>query len=200
MKILILGTDDFIGKNIFRLNSDRVEQELRSQYPYIKSVAIFRGLPNTLKVEVATRKEALVWEAAGKMYLVDFEGIPFADVTNPLAQAISERPFPELPLVTDTRSAPVTVGTTLLRPEFVTFVVTTFSDWQPTVGMAFSRLLVGETTFHLEVVTDQGFSVFFDTTRRADRQLLALKTLLDTHRDKVHEYVDLRVAQKAYVK
>ena len=203
--------EEFRGKNIFLLNSDRLEQELKAQYPHIKSLAIFRGLPNALKIELLTREEAMLWETGGTRYLIDFEGVPFADVTNnleqtlaPSLQGIVEQPATSavagLPLVVDTRNAPVVIGSPLVSPEFVVFAQTVTKDFQPTTGLGITALRVGETTFQIEVVTTEGFTVFLDTTRKPTPQLTALKKILETNRDKVKEYVDLRVAGKAYLK
>ncbi len=217
--LLISGpaTDDmlarfsqFRGQNIFLLHSERLEQELKLQYPHIKNITIFRGLPNALKIEIATRKEALVWSTGGKRFFIDFEGYPFAiaqESDRTLAEALREvvaqpeiQLSADLPLVTDTRNAPVKLGTPLVSPEFVTFVQTIYADFQPTIDVALTAFKVGETTFQIEVATAENYVVFFDTTRKPTPQLTALKKILDTNRPSVKEYVDLRVIGKAYVK
>lgn len=207
---MVARFEEFRGKNIFRLDSDRLEQELKSQYPHIKSITIFRGLPNALKVEVATRKEVLVWVTGGERYFIDFEGYPFAQAAHPdqtLAEALQdvvEQPnidqYPGLPLVTDTRNAPITLGMPLVSPEFVVFVQTIYADFQETTGVGLTALKVGETTFQIEAATAENYTVFFDTTRKPTPQLTALKKILETNRQNVKEYVDLRVAGKAYLK
>lgn len=207
---MVARFEEFRGKNIFRLDSDRLEHELKSQYPHIKSITIFRGLPNALKVEVATRKEVLVWVTGGERYFIDFEGYPFAQAAHPdqtLAEALQdvvEQPnidqYPGLPLVTDTRNAPITLGMPLVSPEFVVFVQTIYADFQETTGVGLTALKVGETTFQIEAATAENYTVFFDTTRKPTPQLTALKKILETNRQNVKEYVDLRVAGKAYLK
>jgi len=208
---IVAKFETFRGANIFRLDSERVEQELKASHPHLKRLAIFRGLPNALKVEVQTREEALVWESGGKRFLVDHDGYVFAEEEKELDLTLTEalsaiteqpttQPYPDLPLVSDTRNAPLTVGTQLVSPEFVLFVDRIFHDFAPTTGITISALRVGETTFQIEVLTTEGFVVFFDTTRKSDPQLVALKKVLDTYRGQVHEYVDLRVVGKAYLK
>lgn len=199
---------ELVGKNIFRLASDRLEQDLKVQYPYLKSITIYRGLPNALKIVVAARQEALIWESRGTRYLVDNEGFAFGEVPARLSHealaGLTEQPatnpYPDLPLVTDQENGPVKIGSILVAPEFVQFTLTLHRDFKSTTGIGLVALRVGETTFQIEAVTDQKFIVFFDTTRSAERQLSSLGQLLPVYRDQIKEYVDLRVAGRAYIK
>jgi cell division septal protein FtsQ len=176
------------GKNIFLVRVSRLTIALPKDNPEIKKIEIFRGLPDAIKIKVEKRTGEIKWESGGKIYLIDDSGVIFKEADE-LA-----------PLVLDKKAVPVTLGTEIVPEEFVTFVTTISEKGKELSGVSFVDFIVNETTFVLEGKTDQGFSVFFDTTRDPSRQLSALKVLLDAHRGEIKEYADLRVEGKAYLK
>jgi hypothetical protein len=62
---------------------------------------------------------------------------------------------------------------------------------------------VKETTFDLHVTTDKGYKLIMDTSRPVEegtRDLKAVLALLASQKKAPTEYVDLRIAGKAYYK
>ena len=59
---------------------------------------------------------------------------------------------------------------------------------------------VVETTFDVNLHTEAGFYVKFNTMRASAKQLDNLKKVLVKKREEVHEYVDLRIDGWAYYK
>jgi hypothetical protein len=176
------------GKNIFLVRVSRLTVALPKDNPEIKKIEIFRGLPNAIKIKVEKRIGLIKWESGGKRYLIDDSGVIFKESDDPL------------PYVLDKKGVPVALGSKIVPEEFVVFVKTVSEKGKMDSGVTFLDFFVNETTFVLEGKTDQGFSVFFDTTRDPSRQLSALKVLLDTRRGEIKEYADLRVEGKAYLK
>jgi hypothetical protein len=62
------------GTSIFFLNHTEVEHRLL-QSPNIKSAAVACELPATVAIEVAERQPLFAWQAGGKVYWVDEEGV-----------------------------------------------------------------------------------------------------------------------------
>lgn len=180
--------EELKGKNIFLVRVNWLEGALPKDNPEIKTIEIFRGLPDAIKIVVQKRTGVIKWDSGGKRYLVDDAGVVFKEGDDPL------------PLVVDKKAVPVTLGIQIVPPEFVSFVTVALTRGAELSGVNFADFTVNETTFALEGKTDQGFSVFFDTTRDPERQLAALKVLLDKHRGEIKEYADLRVEGKAYLK
>lgn len=184
------------GKNIFNLVLGNTEKDLAEKQSSIESIQIRRGIPDTLKVKVFVRNPVISWQTKGKTYFVDKNGIVFEQTSNEM----TDEDLQKIPKVTDSRDLEVTPGTETLSPEFIDFVKTIADKFNEKTAANITEMKIGETTFQLEVRTDQGWYALFDTTRRPDVQLDVLKKMLDEHRDDIKEYVDLRVPGKAYLK
>lgn len=203
-KIIISGSlnadisseiNKFVGKNIFTFRIGKIEHELAQKQTSIASLEIYKGLPDSLKVKVNVRDPKIVWQTQEKTYFIDINGIVFAQGDS----GVLEKGQP-LPLIIDTKNAPIEVGTRIVSANFVQFVLDLNKDFPQTVGANVSELKIGETTFQIEAVSDQGWRVYLDTTRDLHNQLVSLKKVLDQYREQIHEYVDLRVEGRAYYK
>lgn len=190
---LTLEVEHFKGKNIFLFSLKSEEQNLILKQPEIKSISIWKGLPDTLKLKLKLREKVLVWQTLDKFYLVDEQGIAFKE-RGPISEGEN------VLLITDSRLIPVKLGNQILAPAFVQFVEKLGSDFPAQTSIKLNSLEIEETTFQVTAKTSEGFKVYFDTTRPLEPQLLALKKVLAEHRQEVKEYIDVRVKGWAYYK
>lgn len=188
--------EDLKGKNIFNLVLGNTEKDLAEKQSSIESIQIRRGIPDTLKVKVFVRNPVISWQTKGKTYFVDKNGIVFEQTSSEM----TDEDLQKIPKVIDTRDLEVTSGTETLSPDFINFTKIIADKFNEKTAANITEMKIGETTFQLEVHADQGWYVLFDTTRKPETQLDVLAKMLNEHREDIHEYVDLRVEGRAYLK
>lgn len=179
-------------QNIFRFNIKAAKSDIVKINPIINDVAIYRGIPNALKIVVLENKPTLVWVSGEDKYLVDNQG--YVD------KKITESDFSSLPQVVDEKKLSVKVGERIVSPSFILFLSKIDENFYSKTNIKLSRFEIKETTFDLYAHTDAGFFVKFDTTRSADKQLDDLKNIIVEHRENIHEYIDVRINGWAYFK
>lgn len=189
------------GQNILWLSVTRPEEAITQQQPSIKEIQILRGIPDTLRVKLIERQPAVIWQVDDRWYTLDPSGFAFRE------QRIERRPdgslnYPgtDLPVVVDTKQLPVKIGQTVVRSEFVSFLQELRHRFPSEFNLQMVRGEVGETSFNVTAVTDAGWNVLFDTTRKLDPQLRTLKRVLESKRPEVKQYVDVRVRGWVYYK
>ncbi|MBI2756522.1 MAG: FtsQ-type POTRA domain-containing protein [Chloroflexi bacterium] len=196
-----------VGANVFWIDRRAVIDRLQA-LPMVRKAEVNSVLPGSVDIRVLERTPAAFWESAGRTYLVDREGLVLRalDEIEPDRQAVacggqpcdapSSQAMPRIvevdgqPLATGGRVDPrtfeasVRLGTLLPR-----------AGIQPT-GFEWSR------DRGLEVRTEQGWRVRFDSTRDASQQLATLAAVADylaTTRQPA-EVIDVRFGARPYVR
>ena len=180
--------EKFKGTNIILFSTAKFRKELEADFPELKKVEIIRGLPDTLKIAFQERLPAIVWQAGGKNYLVDRLGQIYQESTE----------MSNLPVVKDNKNLGVSLDQTVATENFINFVIELNNSFPQEIGFKITHFEINETIFQIDAITDQGWKIIFDTTRKASDQLADLKQFLADHKDEVKEYVDVRVAGRAY--
>jgi len=180
-------TESYKTKNIFFTDFKPLEKDLILAKPEFFSVRVYRGIPNILRVEFAERKPKLIWSTQNRQYLVDENSILFKEST-------SEG---NLPLVKDLKNLPVTIPSQIASASFVTFLKSTQSELNNR-KFEFDYFEVNETTFQVSAVLKNGIRIMFDTTRSLSYQLEALEKVYSDNKDKIKQYIDVRVDGWAY--
>lgn len=193
-----VSKDDIVNtisssRNIFLFNSDQAKQTLLVKFNEIKAVEIYRGIPDTIKIVILEREGKIIWQSGDKKFLISVEG----DVAK---QISDQNNYSNLPLVVDSKSLPVNLGDQLVSENFVAFVTNVYSTFYAETGLQPQNFEVGETTFDVNLKTDAGFYVKFNSLRSSQKQLDNLKLVLSQKRQDIHEYIDLRIDGWAYYK
>lgn len=181
-----------IGKNIFVYDTRKAIRSITDEHKEIKSIQIYKGLPNAIKIVVLESDGKLIWQTGTDKYLVDASG----EVIRKLAADETSA----LPLVVDKHNIAVTTGTKIASPSFVAFINNIYDQIFGAVNVKPVNFEVTETTFDVNLITDAGFYVKFDATRSSSKELDNLKSVLVAKRADVHEYIDLRIDGWAYYK
>jgi hypothetical protein len=183
-----INSDD----NIFRINTDEIEEKIIKINPIIKDVAIYRGIPNALKIVVLEKMPIGVWVSGDNYYLLDDEGY--------IDKKINSNDYLDLMKIYDQKKISVKIGDQVVSPDFIKFSQSVSSEFFNYTNLELNKFEVQETTFDLYVYTGAGFFVKFDTTRSANKQLTDLKNIIIEHREEIKEYVDVRINGWAYYK
>ena len=104
------------------------------------------------------------------------------------------------PLISDSKNLPVSLGASIVSPNFIAFVTNINDKFFETTNIKPTYFEIPQTTFDLYLYTEAGFYVKFNTMRSSSKQLENLKKVLVEKRDGVKEYVDLRIDGWAYYK
>jgi cell division septal protein FtsQ len=177
---------------LLTFNGSALEAELMRTNPTIESVDVHRRWPHGVSLAVAFKAYGLAWSSGNQSYLLDRRGV-----------AIGMLPAgSELPVVYDGSNLPVEVGKGVASSRFVEFV-TSLATTLPAMGLGVTRYEVKDTTYDLYVTTNKGYRLILDTARPAGdsmADLAALQAFLTKQGKTPVEYVDLRIAGKAYYK
>lgn len=193
--------DKLKGQNILWLSITRPEAVILKHQPSIREIQILRGIPDTLRVKLIERDPALRWQVDNHLYTLDATGFVYRDEELKKKEDGSyEYPATDLPIVSDTQNVAVEIGKVAVRPDFITFVHVLKERLPKDYNLKFERAEISETTFNVSVVTDAGWKVLFDTTRKIEPQLRTLGQVLESKRGDIHEYLDLRVRGWVYYK
>lgn len=180
------------GSNIIFLNSADLRKIILAENPQIKDVQVIRGIPDAVKIIVLEHENKIIWQTGGAKYLLSTQG----EVT----KKIEEGEVFDYPLVNDSKNIPVNLGTNIVSPNFIAFMININQNFFEATNIKPTYFEIPQTTFDLYLYTEAGFYVKFNSMRSSTKQLENLKKVLVEKRSDVHEYVDLRIDGWAYYK
>lgn len=183
------------GKNILTYSSRGMIGRIKGAQSSIKDLKIYKGLPDSLRVEVVMRDPKMIWKSNGVTYLIDTDGVAFQAGEGELVTFEGK-----LPEVADPHSQPVELGKKLVSKGFIDFVKNLNQVFEKKMPIKIKEVQVGETTLEVEVLTSRNWKVLFSTTRGPETQIEALIKIVEQFHDQIKEYVDLRIAGRAYYK
>jgi cell division septal protein FtsQ len=146
---------------------------------------------NTLTIVIKEHQTSIVWQTAGEKFLVNRYGVVY-DVAGEKTPLI---------LVEDLKNLPVSLNQKVVAPDFIEFVTSFVANLPRKTNISIERITIPETTFEVEMYTNQKWRIILDTTRPPDDQLNALvRVLREMGDDTPREYVDLRIPNKVFYK
>lgn len=146
-------------------------------------------LQHRLEIIVEEHETSLIWQTNGERFLVNRAGVIYGIAT------------PESPLIVvdDLKNVPVSLKQQILTTDFIEFVNFAAANLSRKTTVNVRQMVVPETTFELEVVTNEGWKIIFDTTKSPETQLNNLAKILKSGA-KPRQYVDLRILDRVYYK
>ena len=178
-----------VGKNILLMRPSAYLRDLEKKFPILQGATIVRGLPSTVRVIVAERRQVLIWCSSIDCKEVDQNGYVYREIPRPKNRVV----------IVDQLNAKYSIGDKITSKEFIDIFLTALDSIEAN-GLKISEVQVGETTFKLSFKTQDGWLVILDPTESLKNQMSALKQVLAKNRVDIHEYVDLRVEGLAYIK
>lgn len=165
---------------------------LKEGDPALKDVTVKRKGLHGLVVTATLKQPSLGWNSGNQTYVLDRDGTVIGTVTG----------NPTFPVIIDGSNVPVQTGQRVVSAHFVEFVQQMVPALAAT-GIGVTRLDVKDTTLDLSAQTNKGYKLLFDTGRGAGEEiddLKAVQRLLVSQKKAPAEYIDLRIAGKAYYK
>ncbi|MEK7096393.1 MAG: FtsQ-type POTRA domain-containing protein [Patescibacteria group bacterium] len=181
------------GSNVFLFDIEKAQSDILKNTPQIRELKIYRGLPNALKIIVVERESKIIWQTNNEKYLISSQG----EIAKKLNSDIE---IGTMPVVTDKLNRPVELSMKLVPSSFVVFIENIYSQFEGYSGTKPKYFEVEETTFDVNLFTEAGYYVKFNTTRSSRKQLENLKRVIVAKGGEVKEYIDLRIDGWAYFK
>jgi hypothetical protein len=188
----IIPRDALLG-----VSRQEVTDSVSGLSPVIKSVNVTKELPDLLKVTIEERTPLAIWSAAGQFFFVDERGITYDEIMRSESRDVS------LPVIVDERHRATVEQDRVITEESLVFVRTLFEAISRDAGVGVNFFIApSRLAPDLIVVTNEGWKIFFDTTKPADLQVATLKEVLQTQvKDRASlQYVDLRIPGRVFVK
>ena len=176
--------------NLLTLDEGELVSKLQQEDPRIRSAVVLRNWPHGLKVSVVLKQPSMGWSSGDQRYLLDSDGTAIGML--PAGSPLS--------VVNDGSNLPVAVGRQVVGQRFVAFV-TALVPALKAAGYQPTSLDIKDTTFDLTVSTNKGYKLIFDTSRPVVDELNDLKSLqslLASQKRVPTQYLDLRIAGRAY--
>ncbi len=184
-----------IPKNHLLLLSGSYALDLISEeLPLVKEISRYKRVwPDGVKFEVVERRPGFAFVIDGRPYLVDEEGV----VVKPLDDVGS------LPVVHNQLSEGVQVGERLNNTKLVAFVMSVLKHWPAKINSQIKEMRVpGKAAQQIQVMSNEGWGVFFDTNRPSEGQVSNLALILSRQIPAQNRlklaYIDLRFDKWAY--
>jgi cell division septal protein FtsQ len=188
----VLFPKGFKGANAVSWPEGMAKRRLLTKIPQISEVSFRKNLiNNTLTVVIKEHQTSIVWQTAGEKFLVNRYGVVYdtASDNTPLI------------MVEDLKNVPVSINQKVVAPDFIEFVTSFVANLPRKTNITISRITIPETTFEVEMYTNQKWRIILDTTRPPDDQLNSLVRVLREMGDNTpREYIDLRIPNKVFYK
>ncbi len=177
-----------VNDNLWLYPVSATERKIRSASPLIADVAIYRGVPDVIKIQIAEHSMIADWQTGGQDYILGIDG----------QLLLKEKPRKPILKLDDTKNLPVHAGEKVVTAGFVQFILSVEHNFQNIIGQPIDHIEIGDTTFAITVVPKSGPKILLDSTRDAVVQLKAGKLVLNQYGKNIKQYLDLRVPGRAY--
>lgn len=180
------------NKNIFLVDLGNLRKKIITDNPEIKNVEIYRGIPDALKIVVLEHDNKLVWQTGSEIYLVSIQG--------EITKKINYDENFNYSKIVDTKNIPVIIGQKIVSPSFIAFITNVNDRFFETTNLKPVGFEITDTTFDVNLRTETGLLVKFNSMRSSAKQLENLKKVLVAKGPEIKEYIDLRIDGWAYYK
>lgn len=190
------------GQNIWLVSKDELASRIAVDQ-VVSSVAVLRGLPDSLKIVVKEKQPALIWISGETATVLDDQGIGFVQYSRagiPTEDTEVGRILAAVPRVYDTKPLDVKLGSQVASPTFIRFVNSLNKEltvYTPEIKV--DHLEISDTTYDLILIAKQGLKVQFNTLGEAAPAVRNLSRLLRDKKATLSSRVDLRIDRWAYI-
>ena len=188
------------GSNIWLVSAGEIRTQVLGD-PAVRSVAVLRGLPHTVRVTVSEQPVAVIWQTGNALALINDGGEIFKLLP---VSALADSPLKDLratvPLIVDSHNLPVVLGQDLLSPQFIAFSMAIQKNLTLNVSMLHpDRFSVVNSTYDVTLLTQEGPQVRLSSLNDPNVQLRNLARLMIAEKLPMNAQIDLRVNRWAYV-
>jgi hypothetical protein len=191
-----------LGTNIWLLPKDTAAASIMENNT-VESVAILRGIPNSVKIVVREREPAALWISGATATVLDGDGFSYVQFKTeelPLPESETGQVLASLPRIQDTKGLPLEMGQKVVGKTFVDFIVGVNADLARLVpDLHFDHFEIADTTYDVTWVAKEGARVQFNTLSDHGVQARNLARMYDQKKMTQTSKVDLRIDRWGYV-
>ncbi len=223
----------FTANNFFILKEAELEEIILSEHRRIEGADIQKKFPNSLKIEIKEKNLNLIWcQKESKDEVISEEDIEMSDVELPISLTLEERkcfyldqngmvfgkPFGidlenlekekliNSPFILVEEEGRISnLEERIVAPELVYSIFQIKTTLPKIAGLRMTKgNIVPNSAGEIHIETEEGWQVYFDTTRDITSQVkvldLVLREKITKEEREALEYIDLRVRGRIYYK
>lgn len=192
-KISITGADAvreenikafFTQKNIFLIDTQKIEKEILDNFPQIATAQIHRGFPDALSVAMAERLAVAVWCKEDKCFLMDNEAVIFTEASSTIDGLIK-----------------ISGSKEMLDKEKISQILEIQEKLKENLQVTTTRAFIVSEE-RLNIKTSESWEIYFNLKGDLNWQLQELGLVLEKQitpaKRKNLEYIDLRFSRVYY--
>jgi cell division septal protein FtsQ len=181
----------FKNNNFLLMNKNSIEEEIKSQIPEVKEIIITKKFSDSIELKITERQASIGWQVRDKRYLLDGDGYLLKETDT----------FDGYVAVKDNSEIEVSKDKRIVYPNFIHFVKD-MSDKFTSLKIGVKSIEISETTFIIDVFTQDGYKIVLNTTKSLSEQISKLEEALKYIGDSISklDYIDLTVKNKAVYK
>ncbi len=185
--------------NFFLFRTNRLADELRTEFPVIEEVRVTRSFPDKINVIIHERDLALLWCSRGPCYLINKNNVAIS------GEGVVEKRG-ELPLYTvvDTGGLPVEIGRTLFDYPFIEHLKENEERLRSELGIIIKPDMLSASRFsdELRMQTEAGWELLLNSRTEPEKNIKTLRLFFDQEipfdRQGELRNVDLRTENRIY--
>ena len=185
-------------KSFFLFPEKQIRAVVQQQYPHIQSIAFEKRFPQSVKITITTRDEAVIVCSGGPCFVLDEAGRVIAN-----EDALNDS-WRRIRLI-DTSAAPVDVSEIVLNPGFIVFLEQLEATLKGKIGITVQGDYTTPSRFSgtVTVMTNEGWQLRLDSHISLENtvnvlQAFFIKQIKDPQDRARLEYVDTRDDGKIY--
>lgn len=189
--------------NIILLSTSEIEKKIKTRWILAENIKIKKVFPNTIEVFFEERANVIIWcqeKSEQGCFLIDENGKAFYRINN------EENLEEKFPIVYSKGTMDIEIGKLVVKPEIAKFCAEIAQSSENETGIVLDNKYYTPSFMseEIRVETDQGWSVYFNSSATTYEQSRLLKSFLEKNIEKENfdklEYIDLRLSGKVLYK
>lgn len=186
-------------KNLILINSNRLEDMLKSDYKLIRNVEIRKKFPATLRADMEERKIALSLCGSSGCFAVDESGTAFEKMTSEEADQKS------VPILDDRHDDEIIEGESVMDEGNAEYISSIGEKVKKNLDIGLEKRYEtpNRISGDIKVKTDEGWFIYFSQNIALEKEIEMLRLVLESRLDQGRsglEYIDLRSENKVFYK
>jgi len=194
-----VGDWALVSKSIFLADTQEIKNEVLNSDAVIEDVVIEKKWPAKIDIKIKERDKVAVFCQGERCFYIDANGVIFDELPAKPESGFIVRQSQ------DYETADISLGTAAVRDDLMASIYQIEKNLKDNFQINLTEALISTPT-RLNIITGEGWQIFFNTGQGADmsNQLtkldLLLKQEISSQTRQALEYIDLRFEGRAYYK
>jgi cell division septal protein FtsQ len=196
---LKVGDWALVSKSIFFVNTEEIKNKVLNSDAVIKDVAVEKRWPDKIDIKIEERDQVAIFCQENRCFYIDANGVIFDELTEKPESGFIVRQSQ------NGQTPDFSLGSSVVSNNLMASIYEIEKNLKDNFQINLTEALISTPT-RLNVMTGEGWQIFFDTDASSDisHQLtkldLLLKQEINSQQRQGLEYIDLRFDGRAYYK